>query len=175
MGFDDMAQKSLKPLIALNIALCFVIGGILWFIIAKPDFSPKKIPEFGMQSLEGGSFGSADLKDQKMLVNIFASWCAPCRAEHDVLMMLSRDHNIPIYGIALMDKPEDTKKFLDELGNPFKAVGLDLAGIFPKTIGVSGVPTTLVVDQDLNIEMVYQMPLTTETAKQKIVPIFKTP
>ncbi len=164
-------KKSLKPLIALNGVLLVVIAALAWFMFVPPA-AVARIPDFGMPGLAGGDFGPDNFAEEKFVLNIFASWCVPCRAEHEVLMTLSRDHGIPVYGIALMDKPEDTKAFLAELGNPYRAVGSDLGGLMPKALGLAGVPASIVVGPGLVIENMIQMPLTMESAQAEILPYF---
>ena len=79
------------------------------------------------------------------LINIWASWCTPCRAEHEILMKI-KDLNIPIYGINYKDKLENASKFLEELGNPFFGLGFDLDGVSAITLGVYGIPETFFID-----------------------------
>lgn len=91
-------------------------------------------------------FDDATLRDGAVkLVNYWASWCAPCRAEHPMLRELAAE-GIPIYGINYKDTEANALKFLDDLGNPFTAVGADEEGRTAIDWGVYGVPETYVVD-----------------------------
>lgn len=90
-------------------------------------------PPFDPAALEGPA-----------LVNVFASWCAPCRAEHPVLMALSRD--LPVHGIAYKDEPAASAAFLTELGDPYTSVGVDRTGRAGLEWGVAGVPETFLLD-----------------------------
>ncbi len=80
-----------------------------------------------------------------MLVNVFASWCGPCRAEHPRLMAL-KAQGVQIVGVALRDEPEATRAFLDELGDPYARVLVDADGEAVAAMGVTGAPETLAVD-----------------------------
>ena len=106
-------------------------------------------PEFALPPLAGGGepgFSSADLHGKVSLVNVFASWCAPCRAEHQVLNALAQSKRVPIYGINYKDKPEAARAWIAELGNPYTRIGAD-DGRVGIEWGVYGVPETFVVDR----------------------------
>ena len=91
------------------------------------------------------------------MVNVFASWCAPCRAEAPALAVLEKD--IPILGIAYKDKPSDTREFLQQYGNPFIAVGIDRDGAGGRALGVYGVPETFLLDKDGTILLRHAGPI----------------
>ncbi|MFC4626347.1 DsbE family thiol:disulfide interchange protein [Daeguia caeni] len=109
---------------------------------------------------------SADFKTgangKLTLVNVWASWCAPCRQEHPLLMELARDDRIRIVGLNYKDKPENARRFLGELGNPYVAVGADSDGRTAIEWGVYGVPETFLVDQSGKIIFKHVGPLTAE-------------
>jgi len=94
-----------------------------------------------------------DLKKNKFtLINFFASWCAPCRAEHKYLVKLSSENNeIKIIGINFKDKKDNAINFLKELGNPYNFVGKDLDGKISIVFGVYGIPESIIVNSDLTI------------------------
>jgi cytochrome c biogenesis protein CcmG, thiol:disulfide interchange protein DsbE len=93
-----------------------------------------------------GDFSLAQFSGKVVIVNVFASWCGPCRVEHPQLLQLSKDSRFVVLGLAYRDEPEDTLKFLDELGNPFAAVGIDRQGALGTQFGLSGVPETYLID-----------------------------
>ena len=108
---------------------------------AAPDF---ELPPLAAADRPG--FASADLKGPVTLVNVFASWCGPCRVEHPQLLELARDSRIRLVGINYKDVPENAAGFLAELGNPYAAIGADRTGRTAIDWGVYGVPETFVVD-----------------------------
>ena len=105
-------------------------------------------PEFALAPAMAGRPGlaSADLRrGQARLVNVFASWCIPCRQEAPQLDALAR-RGIPIDGIAVRDRPEDIARFLAAYGDPFRSIGADLDRRVQLNLGSAGVPETFVVD-----------------------------
>lgn len=104
------------------------------------------------------------------LVNVWASWCVPCRQEHPLLTALGKDERIVIIGINYKDKRENALRFLGELGNPFDAVGIDPGGRTAIDWGVYGVPETFLVDADGIIRYKHIGPLTPETMRTKLMP-----
>ena len=90
----------------------------------------------------------ADPEGRVRVVNFWASWCLPCRAEHPVLMALSERADVTVSGIAFKNEPADARRFLAELGNPFSEVGLDPDGRGAIEWGVGGVPETFVIGPD---------------------------
>lgn len=91
-------------------------------------------------------FGPADLKGQVTLVNVFASWCIPCREEAPVLARLARENHIRLIGLVYKDKPDAARAFLDDYGNPFARIGLDTDGRAGIWWGISKVPETFLID-----------------------------
>ncbi len=168
-------KKPLWPLIAMNLALLCMIGAIIYYTFA-PTSAPQtgsKIPAFGMQSLDGAGFGDGDLQGELFVLNIFASWCAPCEAEFPVLHELIGQTDIPLYGIAVQDSEEKLRQFLERLGDPFVKIGMDNGGLMLSGLGISGLPTTLLVDSDMNILWSHMAPLTSENVKQDILPLIQ--
>lgn len=128
-------------------------------------FTGKALPkiEYQDEEVDGiiyAGFSNIDFqKNEISLINIWASWCTPCRAEHEYLMELS-DLSIPIYGINYRDKYENANNFLKELGNPYTGIGFDLDGVSAVTLGIFGVPETIIVGRDGNIIKKYLGPIT---------------
>ncbi len=118
----------------------------------------KPVPVFSLPPIRGGdglgndTFGlsSDDLKGVVALVNVFASWCPPCRVEHPILMQLAAE-GVTIFGINYKDKPEDAQNFLVSLGNPYTRIGADEDGRGAIEWGVYGYPETFVVDRSGHI------------------------
>jgi cytochrome c biogenesis protein CcmG/thiol:disulfide interchange protein DsbE len=113
---------------------------------------------------------SADFKGKVTLVNVWASWCAPCREEQPVLLALSQDRRFDIAGLNYKDKPENALRFLGELGNPFTAIGADTAGRTAIDWGVYGVPETFLVGPDGTIILKHVGPLSPEAVATELIP-----
>jgi cytochrome c biogenesis protein CcmG/thiol:disulfide interchange protein DsbE len=131
----------------------------------------RPVPDFVLAPLEGlrtdgqpvPGLASADLKGRTTVVNVWASWCAPCRQEHPLLVELARDPSIRVVGINYKDNPENARRFLGALGNPFAAVGVDPNGRTSIDWGVYGVPETFIIGPDGRIRYKHIGPLTPET------------
>ncbi len=111
----------------------------------------KKAPVLAMQPLEGSN--TPALTDQAVagkltLVNVFASWCVPCRQEHPLLKELAKDTRLTVVGINYKDKNENALRFLGELGNPYAAIGVDPNGKAAIDWGVYGIPESYLVGSD---------------------------
>jgi len=106
-------------------------------------------------------------RGQPLLVNFFASWCAPCRAEAPALEHLS--NQISIIGIAYKDRPQDTQKFLQQYGNPFFAIGRDDDGRAGMAWGVYGVPETYLIDPSGQIKWRHAGPLTRDVITSQLM------
>jgi cytochrome c biogenesis protein CcmG/thiol:disulfide interchange protein DsbE len=109
-----------------------------------------------------------------VLVNFFASWCAPCRVEHPILMRLAAQDHVALYGIDYKDRPEDAKRILAQLGDPYHAVGLDPDGTTGIDFGVYGVPETYVIDKTGQIRKRFVGPLTEQALQQELLPLLKS-
>jgi cytochrome c biogenesis protein CcmG/thiol:disulfide interchange protein DsbE len=104
------------------------------------------------------------------LVNVFASWCAPCREEHPVLLGLSQDKRYVLAALNYKDQPENARRFLGDLGNPFQAIGSDPTGRTAIDWGVYGVPETFVVGKDGRIAFKHVGPLTPDAVRTELLP-----
>lgn len=109
-------------------------------------------------------------KGKVTLVNVWASWCGPCREEHPVLLGLASDDRFSIAGMNYKDKPENARRFLGDLGNPYKAIGVDETGRTAINWGVYGVPETYVIDRTGTIRYRHVGPLTPESVKSALLP-----
>lgn len=135
----------------------------------------RPAPEFVLPSLYQSADGVSrkDLDGRVTLVNFFASWCAPCREEHPQLMALAKRPGVTLEGVSYKDKPEESRRFLDNLGNPFRHVGIDRAGATAIDFGVYGVPETYVIDGSGRIRYRHVGPLTAEVLNDKILPLIE--
>ena len=131
----------------------------------------RPVPTFELPALEGRADGltSEDLKGQVSLVNVFASWCVPCRVEHPVLMKLA-ESGVAIYGINYKDPPDQAAAWLAELGDPFEKIGADRNGRVGIEWGVYGVPETFVVDADGRIRYRHVGPIQPRDLERALLP-----
>lgn len=104
------------------------------------------------------------------LLNVWASWCAPCRDEHPVLMQLAADERVRIVGLNYKDNPANARRFLGDLGNPFDAVGVDAGGRAAIDWGVYGVPETFLIAADGTVLYKHVGPFSPETFRTRLVP-----
>ncbi|MCX8507357.1 MAG: DsbE family thiol:disulfide interchange protein [Rhodobacteraceae bacterium] len=115
-------------------------------------------------------FTDATLADGSVkIVNFWASWCAPCRAEHPNLIKLS-GNGVVVYGVNYKDKPDAAMGFLKELGNPFHAVGADLSGRMGIDWGIYGVPESFVIDGQGRVVLRFPGPITERVLESDIKP-----
>jgi cytochrome c biogenesis protein CcmG/thiol:disulfide interchange protein DsbE len=142
-----------------------------------PDLLPSPLidepaPQFALPPLPGSVKGLAagDLPGQVTLVNFFASWCQPCRAEHPALNALALTKRLPIYGIDYKDKGDAATAWLAELGDPYARVGAD-DGQVGIEWGVYGVPETFLVDKAGRIRYKHVGPLTQADLDRTILPL----
>ena len=116
------------------------------------------------------AFSDEDIRgDGVTLVNYWASWCAPCRVEHPNLAELAAE-GVTIYGVNYKDKPGNALGFLQELGDPYTAVGADPKGRMALEWGVYGVPETYVIDAQGRIVLRFAGPITDSVLENKIRP-----
>ncbi len=133
----------------------------------------KPTPEFSLAAVAGlnvPGFDSASLKGEPTIVNVFASWCIPCRDEHPLLESLKAETGIRMYGINHSDAPENARAFLAELGNPYDAVGADRDRRVSIDWGVYGVPETFLVDANGVIVYKHVGPLTPGAIESELIP-----
>ncbi len=164
--------SSFAPFLVL-IFLVGVIGVSTYKISKKQEIETKNLtenfderfvsekislPEFSLPDLlnEGGNFSKKDLRGKYSLINLFASWCTTCHAEHEILMRLKGEGIVDIYGVAWRDINQNTKKYLAENGNPFQKVAADNQALFTKFIGIKAVPETLLVNGEGEVVLRYK-------------------
>ena len=139
----------------------------------------RAVPEFDLAPLVGlanaagqiPGFDSEGLKGQITVVNVFASWCGPCRQEHPQIISLAEDDRYFVYGINHTDQPRNALQFLEELGNPYDAVGVDPRQRVSIDWGVYGVPETFFVDRDGVIRHKIIGPITEERLAEEVMPL----
>ena len=110
----------------------------------------------------------SDFAGGPVLVNVMASWCAPCRAEIPALALLAKD--MPVIAIAYKDKDEDTAAFFDQYGNPFSAVWMDYDGSYAMKWGIYGVPESFLLDGQGRVILRHAGPIFKDTISDIIMP-----
>lgn len=169
-----MNVRALIPL-----AIFIGIGGILWSGIGKdPHLVPsplvhKPVPEFSAPALNEPSrlITRASLLGEPYLLNVFASWCVSCRAEHPVLMEYAKKGAFKLIGFNWKDAPEDANRWLQQFGNPYKDILTDLDGRLGIDFGVYGAPETFVIGADGTVLYKQVGPFSVEDMEKTILPM----
>ena len=160
--------------LALAAVFFFRIGGD--HSVVPSALLGRPAPQLALPALEGAKTAALDpasFKGNVTIVNVWASWCAPCRAEHSFLVRLGNDTRIRVTGINYKDQPANAVRFLAQLGNPFVAIGADTAGRAAIEWGVYGVPETFLVGRDGTIRYKQVGPITAENFPRLLAEIEK--
>lgn len=170
-----MARLSPLMIAPPTIFLGFVLLAAIGLFRDDPDALPsarigQSAPPVELSVLAGKTlFDDGALRDgQLKLVNLWASWCAPCRVEHPTLMKLGKD--IPIYGVNYKDDPDKALVFLAELGDPYVAIGADPNGRMGLDWGAYGIPETFLIDGDGTILFRFAGPITQRVLQNSLLP-----
>ncbi|HEX9178945.1 MAG TPA: DsbE family thiol:disulfide interchange protein [Burkholderiales bacterium] len=168
--------RFLVPLAIFLIVAAFLVKGL--FLNPREVPSPlidKPAPAFKLTQLHAPdqSLAREDLKGKVWLLNVWASWCVSCREEHPLLVELSRQNVVPIYGLNYKDQREAALGWLQQFGNPYVASVTDLDGRVGIDYGVYGVPETFVIDKNGIIRYKQIGPITPDALNSKIIPLVK--
>ena len=139
------------------ISFCLILFIIVIFFVAlnidkrysTENIVGKKIDSFKIKFLFSDEvFKNEDLLNgEHYLINIWASWCLPCKKEHPILMKLSEEENLNLIGVNFKDKKNNAESFLKNLGNPYNIILSDADGTNSISFGVFGVPETILIDE----------------------------
>ena len=160
---SDDAPRGRRWLMALPLVVFAALAAIFWFRLGDGD--PSRIPsalighpapQTSLPPLDGLASNGAPIpgldptvfKGKVSLVNVWASWCVPCRDEAPLLTELGRDSRLQVVGINYKDSAENARRFLGRYGNPFRIVGVDANGRASIEWGVYGVPETFIVGRE---------------------------
>ena len=152
-----MKNKTILILVLLFFVFCFIIffKGLKTSNVYIPKTIPNKdLPVFDSKDLFSRNQISSDqifINNEFYVLNIWASWCLPCKNEHHLLMQLSKNKSIKLIGLNYKDKSKNAKKFIEELGNPYSIIITDKDGIISIRLGAYGIPETYIIDKNKKI------------------------
>ena len=177
---DRSSRRRISGFVAVPVAAFALMALFGWGLLNGGDDLPsalidKPVPDFSLPPVLNRDEGlsTEDLAGHVSLVNVFASWCVPCRAEHPLFMALSESGAVPLYGINYKDPPEQARAWLDELGDPYTRIGADRDGRAGIEWGVYGVPETYVIAADGTIAYRHVGPITEATLRETLMPIVR--
>ena len=162
----------------LPAVLLVALIGVFALLLLGPDrvaddpLVGQPVPNVVLEALPGHDGFDPAAVEGPYLLNIWGSWCPPCRAEHPMLRSLAGE-GVPIYGIAWRDEPDDAAAFITELGDPFAGIVLDPRGSMVIELGATGAPETFVVDREGIIRARYAGPLTAQAIEREIWPLWE--
>ncbi len=179
-GGDDGKPKRRFPLVVFApLAILLVLVAVAVSRLSDPEVptssftSPMRpAPDIAIPGIDGGSFNFAKDRNGPVLVNFFASWCTPCRAEHPVLMVM-KEQGVPIVGVLHKDKVELGRDLLARDGDPFKQVVLDPSGDVSLAFGISGVPESFLVDANGQIVKTIRGPIVDQKTMQAFIDAYR--
>ncbi len=181
MSIDASARRKPRLLVLLPLA-AFVGLAAIFFAQLMSGRDAGEIPSaligqpapaMKLAALDGvglPGIDSSQFKGKVTVLNVWASWCAPCRDEHPLLLGLSGDTRFVLAGLNYKDPADLAQKFLTRFGNPFAAIGVDPDGRSAIDWGVYGVPETFVIGKDGKIAAKHVGPLTVEAVKVQLLP-----
>lgn len=169
--------RLLPLLLALLLAILLASGLLIPATRKEQAAAPvvgTPLPSFSLPLLSDSSllFLPALWKEQTAVINIFASWCEPCRVEHPLLSQLAA-RGTKIYGVAWRDTEANIKQYLSRLGDPYQAVGLDAFGRTTLIFGIAGVPETYVLDAKGIVRWKHAGPLTPDVVSGQLLPLLQ--
>jgi cytochrome c biogenesis protein CcmG, thiol:disulfide interchange protein DsbE len=132
----------------------------------------KPAPEFALTDVLDANriVSNSTLKGQVYVLNVWATWCVPCREEHEALLAISQTHLVPLIGLNWKDNRDRSKLWLQQLGNPYQGVGFDGDGRAAIDWGVYGAPETYLVGKDGQVLFKYISPITQQVWNEEFVP-----
>jgi cytochrome c biogenesis protein CcmG/thiol:disulfide interchange protein DsbE len=166
--------RYLVPLAIFIVLAAFLYRGLS--IDPKRVPSPligKPMPEFSLPRLQdpAATLSNTDLMGKVSILNIWATWCVSCRAEHEVLLLLAQTGKVDIYGLNYKDEREPAKQWLAKLGNPYVANAFDADGRVGIDWGVYGAPETFIMDRHGIIRHKHIGPLSVDALNNEILPL----
>ena len=161
--------------ISIFIIIIFIVGVFFMGLNKDTNYNTnfligKKISNISLKYFDEKKFYMEDdlKKNNYTLINFWASWCAPCRDEHPLLIQLSKEKNLKLLGVNFKDKKEQANKFLNDLGNPYDFLTKDEQGKNSVNFGIYGIPESILVNKDLIVLKKFVGPLSVEDLKSII-------
>jgi cytochrome c biogenesis protein CcmG/thiol:disulfide interchange protein DsbE len=171
-----MNKKLLIPLALFGVVFAFLLVGLGLNPREVPSpLIDKPAPSFALKQLHSPNdpFGTADMKGQVWLLNVWASWCVACREEHPVLNELAKANIVPLVGLNYKDEPAAGMQWLRQHGNPYKLSVVDRDGRVGIDYGVYGVPETFLIDKAGVIRYKHIGPVSVDALQKKILPLVR--
>jgi cytochrome c biogenesis protein CcmG/thiol:disulfide interchange protein DsbE len=169
-------KKYALPLIVFMVIAGFLAIGLKLDPREVPSpFIGKPAPPFTLPKLHepGTTISPADLKGQVWLLNVWASWCVSCRAEHEVVTRLAATGEVPIVGLNYKDERDAALGWLRRLGDPYKASAVDAKGDVGIDWGVYGVREPFVIDKAGIVQYKHIGPVTDKSVSETIMPLVR--
>ena len=162
----------------IPLVLCLLLGAFLYVGLQRdPRYVPspligKPAPEFTLPSLQDASYpvSSKELLGQPWVLNVWGTWCAGCRQEHDTLLAIARQKTVPLVGLNWKDDNQAAQRWLQQLGNPYAVVAEDREGRTAIDWGVYGAPETFLIGPDGIVLYKHIAPMTMEVWNTEFLP-----
>jgi cytochrome c biogenesis protein CcmG/thiol:disulfide interchange protein DsbE len=162
----------------IPLVLCLLLGVFLYVGLQRdPRYVPspligKPAPEFTLPSLQDASYpvSSKELLGQPWVLNVWGTWCAGCRQEHDTLLAIARQKTVPLVGLNWKDDNQAAQRWLQQLGNPYAVVAEDREGRTAIDWGVYGAPETFLIGPDGTVLYKHIAPMTMEVWNTEFLP-----
>ncbi|MFK5912971.1 MAG: DsbE family thiol:disulfide interchange protein [Woeseiaceae bacterium] len=169
-------NRALLPLFAFIVLVIFLGIGLTKDPRKLPStFIGKTAPAFNLPQLHelGKTISPKDMLGKVWILNVWASWCVSCRAEHHVLNNMIKRHKVNLIGLNYKDEVEDARAWLGRYGNPYQLSASDIEGVAGIEWGVYGVPETFVIDKKGIVRLKHTGPVADKDIMEEIIPMIK--
>jgi len=167
-----MKNKFILFTVIMTISFCFIVfyKGLNNSNTYTPKITDKKnVPIFEAKDFNSNVYLNSEKifeEDIFYIINIWASWCVPCRTEHPLLMKLSKNQSVKLVGLNYKDNLNNAKDFINEFGNPYSQIIIDNDGTLSVEFGAYGVPETFIIDKDKKIIRKFVGPINEEIVEK---------